>query len=286
MLYRYDGLGRRIEKRIRIIGGVTEVLRFIYDNEDIVLEYDKEDNITGSYLHGVGIDKPLSLTRHGNNYYYHRDGGNSVVLLTNDLGDPTQHYIYDTYGKISIYGATGLELSPSAAPVYNPYTYTGREYDQESGLYHYRARSYNPQSGRFLSEDQIGFLGRDENFYRYVINNPINHTDPTGTVLEDFVAERTTPEEQFLIGVGLGGFSAIALRAAIKAASNPATLPSALVLTTASVLAFYEGLLQSARAIQRLDLFGRFSKIDFEFALLERNLANTRKRFQCLFPSN
>ncbi len=43
--------------------------------------------------------------------------------------------------------------------VINPHTYTGREYDAESGLYYYRARYYNPTIGRFLSEDPIGFEG-------------------------------------------------------------------------------------------------------------------------------
>ena len=42
------------------------------------------------------------------------------------------------------------------------------------------SRPYNPESGRFLSEDPIGFSGRDENFYRYVFNSPINLIDPTG----------------------------------------------------------------------------------------------------------
>ncbi|MBI4640627.1 MAG: RHS repeat-associated core domain-containing protein [Candidatus Tectomicrobia bacterium] len=50
----------------------------------------------------------------------------------------------------------------------NPYTYTSREYDAESGLYYYRARYYDPRSGRFLSEDPLRFLGGDLNLYAYV----------------------------------------------------------------------------------------------------------------------
>ncbi|MAZ48553.1 MAG: hypothetical protein CME65_08315 [Halobacteriovoraceae bacterium] len=41
-------------------------------------------------------------------------------------------------------------------------------------------RYYNPDTGRFLSEDPIGFLGRDFNLYRYVGNRPTRYTDPTG----------------------------------------------------------------------------------------------------------
>ena len=43
-----------------------------------------------------------------------------------------------------------------------------------------RARHYNPQTGRFLSEDPIHFKGRDFNLYRYVQNRPLIQTDPTG----------------------------------------------------------------------------------------------------------
>lgn len=61
-----------------------------------------------------------------------------------------------------------------------PYTFTGREYDAETGMYYYRARYYDPNSGRFISKDPIGFKGGDVNLYRYVGNNPINIIDPFG----------------------------------------------------------------------------------------------------------
>ena len=52
-------------------------------------------------------------------------------------------------------------------------------YDFETGNYHYRASPYDPATGRFLSEDPIGFVG-GSNFYSYVGNNPTNYTDPYG----------------------------------------------------------------------------------------------------------
>jgi RHS repeat-associated protein len=45
---------------------------------------------------------------------------------------------------------------------------------------HYRARMYDPQLGRFISEDPIGFAGGDVNLYGYVWSNPISFTDPMG----------------------------------------------------------------------------------------------------------
>ena len=64
-------------------------------------------------------------------------------------------------------------------PGYGNKAFTGREWDPETGLHYYRARYYDPKSGRFLSEDPIGFQG-GINFYAYVDNNPVNFFDPTG----------------------------------------------------------------------------------------------------------
>ena len=72
----------------------------------------------------------------------------------------------------------------------NPFTYTGREYDVETGLYYYRARYYNPEIGRFISEDPIGFVELETNFYRYAFNSPHNFIDHDGqfpeSILEGF----------------------------------------------------------------------------------------------------
>ena len=62
---------------------------------------------------------------------------------------------------------------------YNPVGFTGREYDSETKLYFYRARYYDPQLGRFLSEDPIGLAG-GINPYAYAGNDPVNHKDPYG----------------------------------------------------------------------------------------------------------
>jgi len=60
-----------------------------------------------------------------------------------------------------------------------PYTFTARKYDPETGLYFYRARYYDPTQGRFLTRDPIGFAG-GINLYAYVGNNPVNWIDPWG----------------------------------------------------------------------------------------------------------
>src|SRR6185437_10933981 len=80
-------------------------------------------------------------------------------------------YTYDSFGKLT---ATNGSLT-------NPFRYTGREFDSETGLYYYRARYYDPTTGRFLSEDPIEFKG-GINFYTYVGNNAPNLTDPEGNL--------------------------------------------------------------------------------------------------------
>jgi RHS repeat-associated protein len=61
----------------------------------------------------------------------------------------------------------------------NPYMFTGRRFDFETGLYYYRARYYNPYIGRFLQTDPIGY-DAGINWYLYCHNNPLSYTDPSG----------------------------------------------------------------------------------------------------------
>ena len=190
--YRYDGLGRRIEK---VANGQTK--RYIYDGEDILLEYDGTNSLVARYTHGPGIDEPISVTKGSSTYFYHQDGLGSVTDLTDSSGATAKSYSYDAYGNI-------LE---SPGTVEQPYTYTGREFDAESGLYYYRARAYDSVTGRFFQKDPIlsptnqlmgeegVFFGRniwlfpaylDEtrmlNPYSAVFNSPVNFIDPEGLI--------------------------------------------------------------------------------------------------------
>ena len=102
-------------------------------------------------------------------YYYHTDHQGSVRAITTRRA-VTNAYAYDSYG-------TAEELVESLA---QRFRYTGREYDALTGLYHYRARAYDPQTARFLQEDPLWFDAGDLNVYRMTWNNPVNWTDPSG----------------------------------------------------------------------------------------------------------
>ncbi len=143
--YTYDALGRRISREV----GETAT-RYLYDREDILFELDGANQPVARYTHGPGIDEPLVMERGGASYFYLFDGQGSVGALADAGGAATQSYTYDSFGRI---------LAASNATLVNPYAYRGREFDGESGLYHFRARAYDPGIGRFLSQDPLDLSG-------------------------------------------------------------------------------------------------------------------------------
>ena len=162
--FNYDSTGRRIRK---VFGTATTI--YAYDGDNAVEELDGFGNIVAHYTQGAGIDEPLAATEAGGTYFYHADGLGSITSLINGSGQLAASYVYDSFGK----------LTASTGTVTNPFQYTGREFDSETGLYYYRARYYDPASGRFLSEDPLKF-GAGVDFYAYTSNNPVNLVDPSG----------------------------------------------------------------------------------------------------------
>lgn len=164
----YDGLGRRIWKEA---DGFTT--RYIYDDEDILMQF---EGLSGSwtyaarYIHGPGIDEPLTMMRGINNYYYVYDGLGSVTDVVNGNGIVVNHYDYDSFGNF-LYKDENVRSA---------YTFTGREYDEDTGLYYYRARYYDAAIGRFIQKHFSGPQVRDSNVYTYSYNNPVNEKDVIG----------------------------------------------------------------------------------------------------------
>jgi RHS repeat-associated protein len=111
--------------------------------------------------------------------YYLGDANFNVTTLVDTGGDAVERYIYSPYGKVTIYDATWSSMR-SASSYDNVVLYTGREYDCETGLYHYRNRYYSAELGRFVARDPILYEAGDVSLYQYVLGNPVNKTDPSG----------------------------------------------------------------------------------------------------------
>ncbi|MCG2680389.1 MAG: hypothetical protein L6455_10555 [Kiritimatiellae bacterium] len=190
---------------------------YLYDkeNDSPIFECDGNYHPLIRYTKGVKIDELISRKTYTDNgtprtVYYLYDGLGSVMALTDEQGNVVASYKYAPFGEIL--SAEG----PEAA--HNPFTYTGREYDRDSGLYYFRARYMDPRVGRFTSVDplirQAGGNGQSMQYfpsvdcitcgggiravlpvpavsytpmyghsYVYVRNNPINYIYPRGEII-------------------------------------------------------------------------------------------------------
>jgi RHS repeat-associated protein len=161
--YKYDALGRRVQRAV--VGGKDENTKFIYDGQDVLAD-DNAGTLT-KYQNGLGIDNKLRVQTGNDAKYFVADHLGSTNGLTDSTGSLTSQTAYDSFGN-----QTGTLATR--------YGFTGRERDDTTGLMYYRARFYDPNLGRFISEDPIGFGGGDLNLYGYVSNSPGSFTDPSG----------------------------------------------------------------------------------------------------------
>jgi RHS repeat-associated protein len=171
--YSYDALGRRISKTTT---NATTI--FLYDDARIIEERDAGNATVATYTYGNYIDEVLTVTRPAplGTLYYHQNTLWSVHALTDATGTVVERYTYDAYGTITVLDPSFLPLTSSPLAYF---TFTGREWDSESGLYHYRARTYSPTLGRFLSRDSLEYVD-GMNLYEYVQNAPVSGLDYSG----------------------------------------------------------------------------------------------------------
>jgi RHS repeat-associated protein len=168
----YDPMGRLAQTTASSVG--TD---YLYDGDRLVAEYDAGGTLLRRYVHGADVDEPL--------VWYEGSGTSDRRYLVSDHlgsviasdGSSTVRYAYGPFGEPDAW--TG-----------GRFRFTGQIALPEAGLYHYKARAYDPVLGRFLQSDPIGYDAGDMNLYAYVGNDPFSALDPTG------LAEcRLSPEE-------------------------------------------------------------------------------------------
>ena len=142
---------------------------YAYDGDNLIEETNSSGTVVARYSQGLNIDEPLAMLRSSTTSYYQADGLGSITSLSSGAGSLAQTYTFDSFGK----------QTASSGSLTNPFQYTARESDPETGLYYYRARYYDQTTGRFVSEDPIGFAA-GPNFYPYAGSSPANWVDPFG----------------------------------------------------------------------------------------------------------
>ncbi|MFN2182755.1 MAG: RHS repeat-associated core domain-containing protein, partial [Anaerolineae bacterium] len=167
---------------------------YVYDGPNLLMELDEEGQTVARYTSG-DMDDWLSMERDGQRYTYHADVLGSIVQLTDAGGSLVEAYRYSPFGRTGVVDGAGQPIAESA--VGNPFRFTGRQFLGLGELYDYRARVYDPATGRFLSEDTAE-AARDPNRYAYALNNPATLVDPTGE--DTWVGQGTGLSAGFLFG--------------------------------------------------------------------------------------
>ena len=136
--------GRRLSKTVE-----GEATYFVYDRDDVTLDFVDADGVEGAaktvldkrYLHGTRVDQVLAQEDGAGDVTWHlSDHLGTIKDLANNSGTIINHFVYDSFGNVI------EETNPA---VDTRYQFTGREWDEETGLNYHRARYY--RDGRFIS---------------------------------------------------------------------------------------------------------------------------------------
>jgi RHS repeat-associated protein len=178
-LFAYDGLSRRtqiIEKNSS--GTITSTKNFLWAGKDIIQERDSSNAVTKQFfLQGE--------QQTGVNYYYTRDQLGSTRELLNSSGGIVARYSYDPYGNDALVSGTNLAS----------FQYAGYYFHQPSGLQLAIFRTYDSNTGRWLSRDPAGEIFGGFDLYEYCDDLPIDAVDSFG-LRGTTAPPRVTPPSQ------------------------------------------------------------------------------------------
>jgi RHS repeat-associated protein len=169
----YDAMGNRVEQdEYTQSSGLTTVTRFAYDGPNVWADLNGSNQLQMRRFYLAGVDQVFARADStGNTAWYLSDRLGSIRLVMNPADTTTDLNTYDAFGNIT---------AESNQTFGDRYKWTGREYDSLIGMQYNRARYYSAQTGRWFTEDPLGFSAGDRNLYRYVSNNPLLETDASG----------------------------------------------------------------------------------------------------------
>lgn len=159
--YEYDAFGRRSAKITA--AGRTD---YLWEGNTLIGEYCQGEYRW--YVFEPNSNKPLAMISGGQLYFYQLDQLGTPLSLTDSDNNIVWQAHYTVFGKATV----------TVNKIDNPIRFQGQYYDSESGLHYNHFRYYDPQTGRFISQDPIGLLG-GINHYQYAPNH-INWIDPLG----------------------------------------------------------------------------------------------------------
>ncbi|MEO0075068.1 MAG: RHS repeat-associated core domain-containing protein, partial [candidate division WOR-3 bacterium] len=185
--YSYNGLGELIGR----FSDVPSVLpKFILNRSYYLNEYGNtiseplsvyNSDGTNNYRYHLGgfnpdmIDNYWGISNQSNQFIFHKDVRGSVVKVTNQTQQDCGGAVYGPFGQVLQYNG----------PSINDVMFTGKIYDQSTGLLNLRNRNYLPKIGRFTSKDPLGFID-GLNPFTYTNNNPTSFIDPFGLQMKEF----------------------------------------------------------------------------------------------------
>ena len=189
--------GRRVAKQVTNSPPFDGVTLYYYDGDHVIeettIDTNMSEQVVRQYLYNyrypddvLAMDVDTDADGDPDRlFFYAKDANNNVTHLFDDQGNPAEYYAYDHLSKPAVFDPATMNPWPFS-PSGNPYLFTGRRYEPETGLYYYRARYFGPAAGEFLTRDPIGFWGDPGNHgnpMAYVGNNPWNQGYPSGLFL-------------------------------------------------------------------------------------------------------
>ncbi|MDO4366209.1 MAG: RHS repeat-associated core domain-containing protein, partial [bacterium] len=167
--YAYDALGRRASTTTR-----EGTVRHVYGRTwQVLADLDGAGNVLRSYTWGGGVDNLLAARVGAKAYATLTDTQGTVWGLVGGDGEIAARWTYDAWGNVLSEEVTDPDLAAFR------YRFQGREYSAATGLVNFRARWYDPGTGRWLSKDPIRLQG-GVNLYAFCSNSPVCVNDPFG----------------------------------------------------------------------------------------------------------